>query len=112
MPGPNGTAANMLNAVSVLAKKPAFDHAASTEPCEVAWIACNAGTSAPGSLILSSIVPADARSIFFDSFTGASPISVRLVGKALASCSRIFWGACASAAPDTASVAANAAAKT
>ncbi len=98
--------------MSVPAKKPAFDHAASTEPCEIAWIACSAGTSAPGSLILSSIAPADARSIFRDSFTGASPISVRLVGNALASWSRIFWGACARAAPDTANATANVAART
>ena len=39
IPGPNGTEANILNAESVLAKKPPFDHAASTEPWEVAWIA-------------------------------------------------------------------------
>ena len=90
MPGPNGTVANMLKALSVPAKKPAFDHAASTEPCEVAWIAWSAGTSAPGSFTLSSSVPAETRSSFFDSLTGASPISVRLVGNALASCKRTF----------------------
>jgi len=83
----------MLNAVSVPAKKPAFDQAPSTEPCEVAWIACSAGTSAPGSLILRSIVPAETRSIFFESLTGASPISVRLVGNALAMFRRSFCGA-------------------
>ena len=61
MPGPNGTEANMLKAVSVAAKKPAFDHAASTEPWPVAWIACSAGTSAPGSFTRSSSVPPERR---------------------------------------------------
>ena len=94
MPGPKGTEANMLNAESVPAKNPPFDHAASTEPCETAWIACSAGTSAPGSFTFSSIVPPEARSIFFESRTGASPISVRLVGNALARLSRTFCGGC------------------
>jgi hypothetical protein len=90
MPGPNGTEANMLNAESVPAKKPAFDHAASTEPVPVAWIACSAGTSAPGSLTRRSSVPPERRVSFCDSLTGASPISVRLVGNALARLMRTF----------------------
>src|SRR5262249_46526096 len=109
MPGPKGTVANMLNAVSVPAKKPAFDHAPSTEPCEVAWIACSAGTSAPGSLILRSIVPAETRSTFLESLTGASPISVKLVGKALAMFRRTFCGAWAAADPASRATAAAAA---
>jgi hypothetical protein len=45
-PGPNGTVANRVKAESVPANNPAPDQAASTEPCETAWIACNAGDSA------------------------------------------------------------------
>ena len=101
MPGPNGTAANMLNAESVPAKKPAFDHAASTEPWPVAWIACSAGTSAPGSFTRRSICPPDRRVSFCESFPGASPISVRLFGNALARLMRTFC--CADAAAEKAS---------
>ena len=101
MPGPNGTAANMLNAESVPAKKPAFDHAASTEPWPVAWIACSAGTSAPGSFTRRSICPPDRRVSFCESFPGASPISVRLLGNALARLMRTFC--CADTAAEKAS---------
>src|SRR5688572_31220149 len=97
MPGPKGTAANMLNAESVLAKKPAFDHAASTEPWPVAWMAWSAGTSAPGSFTRSSICPAERRFSFCASLPGASPISVRLFGNAFARLMRTFCCACAGA---------------
>ena len=101
MPGPNGTAANMLNAESVLAKNPALDHAASTDPWPVAWIACSAGTSAPGSFTRRSICPPDRRVSFCESFPGASPISVRLFGNALARLMRTFC--CADTAAEKAS---------
>ena len=81
----------MLNAESVPAKKPALDQAASTEPWPVAWIACSAGTSAPGSFTRRSMrAGRRCGSSFFASFTGASPISVRLFGNALARLMRTF----------------------
>ena len=87
----------MLNAESVPEKKPGVDHAASTEPREAAWMACSAGTSAPGSWTLISMLPPEARATFFASSGSASPTIVRLVGKALARLMRALAGACAAA---------------
>ncbi len=49
MPGPNGTAENMLNALSAPANQPAPAHAARIVPFATLFTVSAAGTSLPGS---------------------------------------------------------------
>ena len=91
--GPNGTVVKKLNAISVPAKNPGLDHAASTEPFETAGIASRPGTSAPGSNIFNSSVPPDRRFTFSVNLTPAAPINASDDGNTLVICSVTFSAA-------------------
>ena len=87
----------MANAESVPAKKPAVDHAASTEPCETAWIASRRRDQRAGLVDLDLDRPARGTLSFSANLGAASPRSVRLVGNTLAMLSWTVCAACACA---------------